>query len=175
MENVNCEFCNACHSCRSCVSCDYCNYSNYCYSCYACKSCDFCDYCAYCDYCYSCYSCYACNSCDYCTYCAYCDYCTYCKSCINLSHTQYNYFCYADDRDKDGYKRPPYQVFNTQVTQEEYEKIEKLEIKLDFGYKNYKEAFSEAWAKLSDEDKKKITSLPGFNKDIFKKYWGVEV
>ncbi len=133
--------------------------------------------CYYCNYCYSCDSCYSCNSCNSCDFCNSCNFCNYC---INLKMTEYNYFCYADDKTKDWFQRPRYQVFNTQLTKEEYSDISKVNIKLELDKNEsyatrYKTAFSNAWQELSQEDKKSIINLPWFNKEDFKKYYWVDI
>jgi len=94
--------------------------------------------------------------------------------------TEFNYFCYADDKDKDWFQRPRYQVFNKQLTKEEYYKIEIVKLNLEFDENEdsktrYKTAFKKAWDKLSEEDKNKIINLPWFNKKDFKKYYWVNI
>jgi hypothetical protein len=56
-------------------------------------------------------------------------------------------------------------VFNTQLTKEDYNKINIPYMKLEFDKEEsrttrYKTAFNKAFQKLSQEDKDKITSLP---------------
>ena len=94
--------------------------------------------------------------------------------------SEYNIFCYSDDRDNDGLQRPKYQVFNTQLTEEEYSKISIPSMILEFDENEkfktrYKTAFNKAFQKLHQEDKDKITSLPWFDAEVFKKYWGVDI
>jgi hypothetical protein len=94
--------------------------------------------------------------------------------------TEYNYFCYTDDKNMDWFQQPKYRVFNKQLTKEEYNKINKVYIKLKFdeneSYQTrYKTAFKNAFEKLSQEDKNKITSLPWFNKEDFKIYYWVDL
>jgi len=149
-------------------------------NCNSCNSCDYCDYCDSCNYCNSCDYCNFCYSCNYCDSCNSCNFCNFCFSCINLKMTEYNYFCYAEDREKDWYQQSKYRVFNTQLTEEEYDKIQKINIELKFNKNDsyetkYQIAFNNAFNKLSQTDKESITSLPWFNKDIFKKYWWIEL
>jgi hypothetical protein len=94
--------------------------------------------------------------------------------------TEHNYFCYAEDKNKDWFQKPKYQIFNKQLTEEEYYKIEKPYIKLELDKNEsyitrYKTAFSKAFNKLSQEDKNKITSLPWFNAEDFLKYYWVNI
>ncbi len=94
--------------------------------------------------------------------------------------TELNYFCYADDRNKDWFQKPKYQVFNKQLTKEEYNEIEKVYIKLEFDknedyYTRYKTAFKKAYDKLNQVDKDKIINLPWFNTKDFKEYYWVDL
>ena len=118
MENNNCNFCYSCNSCNYCKSCNFCNYCTSCDNCDYCNSCNYCDSCDYCNYCDSCYSCTYCNS---------------CYSCKNLKMTEYNYFCWAERyKDENSVQQKPYRIFNTQVTKEEYEQVNKISHKLTF-------------------------------------------
>ena len=133
-----------------------------------------CDSCNSCNSCESCYSCKSCDSCNSCESCESCNFCESCEFCINLEMTKYNYFCYADNLDN-WFQRPRYQIFNIQLTKDEYHNIDMVYIKLDLKDKSYKDAFKKAWYKLDKEDQNKITSLSWFDSKVFKKYWGVDV
>lgn len=95
--------------------------------------------------------------------------------------TEHNYFCYSKEYNSDtSFQQPRYRIFNKQLTKEEYNKIEKLYLKLEFDKNEtpltrYKTAFKKAWDKLSEEDKNKITSLPWFNAEDFLEYYWVDI
>jgi len=122
-----------------------------------------------------------CDSCDYCESCKFCNFCNFCNFCINLKMTECNYFCYSKEYNSDiSFQQPRYRVFNIQLSEEEYYKIDKLYLKLEFdkneSYKTrYKTAFKKVFEKLSQEDKNKIISLPWFNADDFLEYYWVDV
>jgi hypothetical protein len=91
-----------------------------------------------------------------------------------MKMTEYNVFCYAEDRDKDGLQPPRYRIFNTQITEEEYSKIEIPTIKLSFNKGDsydvrYTNARQKVRAELTQEEKQKFYDLPHFNRDIFTK------
>ena len=87
--------------------------------------------------------------------------------------TEYNLFCFAEDfNDENSFQQKRYRVFNKEITQEEYNKISVLEIKLEFDKSEvsstrYQTAFKKAWSELPQEEKNKFLSLPNFDKDIF--------
>ena len=96
--------------------------------------------------------------------------------------TEYNLFCYAEDKNKDGFQQARRRVFNTIVTQEERREVQtKLpKIKLEFDPKlHYSERYKQAWSKareqLSQEDKQKFLDIPYFNASIFEKITGIKV
>lgn len=158
MSNTNCNYCT---SCTSCYSCNYC-YS--CNACYSCNSCDSCDYCTSCNTCNYCYSCNACNACDYCK---------------NLKMAEYNLFCTAEDKNRDWFQRPRFQVFNNQITEEEYGEIKipthKLEFDNDESYKTrFQTAFKNMWVTLTEEQKQEYYNIPHFDWAIFTDITGVE-
>lgn len=105
-----------------------------------------------------------------------CDSCNYCK---NLKMTEYNYFCYSEDKNKDWFQRPRYRVFNVEVWEEEYRKIIKIYNKLDFDKNEsyttrFQTAFKKMRATLSQEKKQEYFNIPHFNREIFTKITGVE-
>lgn len=68
------------------------------------------------------------------------------------------------------------QIFNTQVTLEEWNKaVNSLpDIKLDLE-DGYEKGWSKWWSEASKKDRDKILNLPHFNKDIFKGITGIDV
>jgi deoxyhypusine synthase len=77
--------------------------------------------------------------------------------------TEFNYFCYSEEFDSvTSFQQPRYRVFNTQLNEEEYNKIEKIIVKLEFNNDEdkFRNAFNGAFQKLSQEDKDKIINLP---------------
>ena len=197
--NTNCKNTEGCDSCDSCYSCNYCYYCYYCDSCYSCDSCDSCG---------SCYSCYSCNSCYSCGYCYYCDSCGSCGSCYyssGLRMSERMLFCLGEGKWESkgaGYQKNN-QIFNTQVTKEEWdtarnslptikigltkwvdkkdmtkqEKEDNSVWKETGGYLKryeYKEAWANWWADASKSDKQAILDLPHFDKDIFTGITGIE-
>ena len=173
MSNTNCNYCTSCTSYDS---------SNYCYSCnacYSCNSCDSCDYCTSCNSCNSCDSCNSCNSCNSCDSCNSCNSCNACDYCKNLKMAEYNLFCTAEDKNRDWFQRPRFQIFNTQITEEEYGKIKipshKLEFNKDESYKTrFQTAFKNMWVTLIEEQKQEYYNIPHFNWDIFTDITGLE-
>ena len=173
MSNTNCQYCNFCNSCDSCDYCTSCNFCNSCDSSNYCDSCDSCDSCNSCD---SCDSCTSCNSCNSCTSCNSCNSCDYCK---NLKMTEYNLFCTAEDKNRDWFQRPRFQVFNTQITEEEYGEIKipnhKLEFNNNESYKTrFQTAFKKMWVTLTEEQKQEYFNIPHFDLVIFTDITGVE-
>ena len=87
--------------------------------------------------------------------------------------TEYNLFCFSEKfNDENSFQQKRYRVFNKEITQEEYNKISVLEIKLEFDKSEvsstrYQTAFKKAWNELSQDNKNKILDLPHFDKDIF--------
>ena len=94
--------------------------------------------------------------------------------------TEYNLFCYAEKyNDEDSFQQPRRRVFNKQITQEEYKKIEIPTCKLEFdsneNYKTrYKTAFKKMRTTLTPEQKQEYFDIPHFNREIFTKITGVE-
>ena len=184
----SCNYCTSCNTCDSCNSCDSCNYCTSCNTCDSCTSCKSCTSCTSCTSCKSCTSCTSCNTCDSCNSCDSCDYCTSCNSCNycyscdyskNLKMTEYNLFCTAEDKNRDWFQRPRYQVFNTQITEEEYGEIKipnhKLEFNNNESYKTrFQTAFKKMWATLTEEQKQEYFNIPHFNWAIFADITGVE-
>jgi len=146
-----------------------------CYSCNNCNNCDFCDFCDFCDSCYSCNLCYFCDSCYSCNLCYFCDFCNFCKG---LRMSKRMLFCLGEGRIKSqgaGYQKNN-QIFNTQVTKQEWDKaLNSLpEIKLDIK-DGYEKGWSKWWWEASKKDKDAILNLPHFNKDIFKSITGIDI
>ena len=94
--------------------------------------------------------------------------------------TEYNYFCYAEKyNDKDSFQQKRYRVFNVEVGEEAYDKIEKIYHKLEFDKNEsystrYQTAFKKMWDKLSEKDRQEYFDIPHFDKDIFKEITGIE-
>jgi len=122
-------------------------------------------------------NCESCYSCNYCSYCNYCYSCNYCK---NIKMTEYNYFCYAEDMNKDWFQQPRYRVFNKEISKEEYFKINKIYKRLEFDLnesykKRFETAFKKMWNWLDREGKQKYLDIPYFNAEIFKKITWIDV
>lgn len=85
--------------------------------------------------------------------------------------TEYNLFCRAEKyNDKDSFQQPRRRVFNTQVTEEEYQAIKipyhKLEFDEDENYgTRYQTAFKKMRATLTKEQKQEYLDIPHFNKE----------
>lgn len=83
--------------------------------------------------------------------------------------TEYNMFCWAEvSNDYNSFQQKRYRIFNTQITEEEYDEIKIPELKLEFdkdeNYETrYSTAFKEAWNKLSVEGQQEFLDLPHFN------------
>ena len=165
-----------------------------------------CDYCDSCYYCNSCDSCNSCNYCDSCNSCNSCDYCNYCNSCKGLRMSERMLFCLGEGKYETkgaGYQKNN-QIFNTQVTPEEWDKAQSSlpEIKIGLtkwvdkkdmsddekknksgwettgGYLkrySYEEAWATWWSEASKKDKDSILNLPHFNREIFKGITGIEI
>jgi hypothetical protein len=87
--------------------------------------------------------------------------------------TEYNYFCRADDKEKDWYQQTRYRVFNVKVTKEEYNKITKIYSKLEFdkdenSSTGYTTAFKKMWDWLTQDEKQEYLDIPHFNAKWFK-------
>jgi len=187
--NVYCNSCNSCNYCKncknsnycdSCNSCDYCDYSK---NCNNSNSCDFCNNSKNCNYCknsnYS-NSCFSCNYCDYCNYSNSCNNSNFCDYCKNLKWTEYNYFCHAEDLEKDWLQPAKYRVFNKEISEKEYFKIKKIGSKLIFNKDEsedtkFETAFKKMRDNLSKEWKQEYLDIPYFNSEIFKKITWVNV
>ena len=68
------------------------------------------------------------------------------------------------------------QIFNTQVTPDEWDKAKATmpTIKLDLK-EGYEKAWGKWWSEASKKDKDAILNLPHFNKEIFKGITGIDV
>ena len=127
-----------------------------------CNSCDYCDYCKYCDHC------------------DYCNYCNHCKYCKNLRMTEHNYFCWSEKyNDKDSFQQKRYRVFNVEVTEDEYNKIEKIYHELEFDKNEsyatrFQTAFKKMWDRLKTEEKQGYFDIQNFNWEGFTFITGIE-
>ena len=93
--------------------------------------------------------------------------------------TEYNLFCTAEDKNRDWFQRPRFQVFNTQITEEEYGEIKipnhKLEFNNNESYKTrFQTAFKNMWVTLTEEQKQEYFNIPHFNWAIFTDITGIE-
>jgi hypothetical protein len=97
--------------------------------------------------------------------------------------SEHQLFCFAEEYGsiyRDSMQQKSYRIFNIEVSKEEYMTMMPPSIKLWFNKNEpnatrYSTAFKNAWSLLNQEQKKKFTSLPHFNKDIFLKITGVDV
>ena len=81
-------------------------------------------------------------------------------------------FCLGNgrwERSGEGYQKN-LRIFNVDVTEEEYNKV-----KSSLDTKNFKLPLKELWKEFTQEEKDFFTSIPHFNKDIFKKITGIDV
>lgn len=130
--------------------------------------------------CDNCYGCYYCCFCDFCDFCDYCDYCLYCYYCKNIRMTEYNYFCWSEKYDDEkSFQQKRYRVFNVEVTEEEYNSIDKIHHKLEFdpdeSYDTrFKTAFRKMWDKLTDKEKQEYYDIPHFDWYGFTFITGIE-
>ena len=93
-------------------------------------------------------------------------------------------FCFGDGKychSGTGYQKN-YMIFNQQVEVSEYNRIDNLlpVVALKFRDENvtlisYKDAWTNAWKIMDEEDKNKILSIPQFDADIFKAITGIEI
>jgi len=87
--------------------------------------------------------------------------------------SEYQLFCNLKD------KQNPFQVFNTQVTEEVWKEINIPTIRLEIDYTEnettrYQTAFKKAWQNLSQEEKQEFYDIPHFDWDIFTKITGIK-
>ncbi len=172
----SCVYCNNCNNCSYCGSCDYCigcyssYHSNYLYNCDNSNNSINCNNCNYLHNCYYSNNCYSCNYCDSCDSCNYCTSCYFCK---DLKMAEKQLFCTSSEEPKS------FRVFNVEISEDEYRKIEKPMIQLEFNIDEDSEtvfhtAFKKAWKELTIEQKQQFFDIPHFNWEIFTKITGVE-
>ena len=95
--------------------------------------------------------------------------------------TEYNYFCSAEKyNDENSFQQKRYRVFNTQITKEEYENINKIYNKLEFdsneGYTTrFQTAFKKMWDNLDSKWRQQYLDIPYFDKKIFLDITWVEI
>ena len=97
-------------------------------------------------------------------------------------------FCVGEgkwERKGKGYQKN-HQIFNQDVTEDEYQEVKDAIDSKDFklplikqieGYlksQTYKDAWDEMWRDMSQENKNFITSMIHFDKDIFKEITGID-
>jgi len=88
--------------------------------------------------------------------------------------TEYNYFCWSENfNDKNSFQQTRYRVFNVEVWEEEYNKIKKINHKLEFdnneSYETrFQTAFKKMWDWLSKEERQEYLDIPHFNAEWFK-------
>ena len=156
---------------NNCDSCYYCDSCNYCDSCYYCDSCDYCNYCN---------SCASCDFWNYCASCNYCDFCNSCYACKNLKMTENNYFCWSKEYgDENSVQQNSYRIFNVEVPEEEYHKVNKISHKLTFDPHEYHKtrfhtAFKNMWDNLTKEEKQEYFDIPHFDWEGFTFITGIE-
>lgn len=94
--------------------------------------------------------------------------------------TEYNYFCWDEKyNDDNSFQQKRYRVFNVEIGEEEYRKIEKLTPKLEFDrdekYETrFQTAFKKMWDKLDVEGRQGYLDIPHFNWEGFTFITGVE-
>ena len=87
--------------------------------------------------------------------------------------TEHNYFCWAKKyNDEDSFQQKRYRVFNTQVTQEEYEDIERPYDTLKFNKNEsydtrFQTAFKKMWNSITEERRQEYLSIPHFDWEGF--------
>ncbi len=87
--------------------------------------------------------------------------------------TEYNYFCWAKEyNDKDSFQQKSYRVFNVEVGEEEYRKIEKLYDNLEFDPNEsyttrFQTAFKKMWNSITPERQQRYLKIPFFNWEGF--------
>lgn len=113
-----------------------------------------------------------------CNYCDSCDSCYYCK---NLKMTEYNLFCRSEKcNDENSFQQKKYRVFNVEVTEEEYKKINIPKHKLVFDSKEdhetrYKTSFKNMREWLTKEQKQAFFDIPHFDAKWFQFITGIDV
>lgn len=94
--------------------------------------------------------------------------------------TEKNYFCFAKEyNDVGSFQQNRYRVFNVELTKEEYDNIDKINLKLEFDKNEsrstrYKTAFIKAWNNAPQSERDKVLNLKQFNHEAFYEYWGVD-
>lgn len=94
--------------------------------------------------------------------------------------TEYNYFCWSEEHNDDNsFQQKRYRVFNVEVTEEEYDSINKIHHELEFdpdesSTTRLKTAFKKMWDKLTDEEKNKYYDIPHFDWYGFTFITGIE-
>jgi len=92
--------------------------------------------------------------------------------------TEYNIFCWADDRNKDGFQQKRYRVFNKEVGEDRYCEIKDLiknDILKDLKLELNKNSWEDEWKKVTNEQWKRILEIPEADKDIIEKIIGFEL
>ena len=94
--------------------------------------------------------------------------------------TEYNYFCWSKKYgDENSFQQKRYRIFNVEVTEEEYEKVNKISHKLTFDpHESHKTrfhtAFKNMWHTLTQEQKQEYYDIPHFNWEGFTFITGIE-
>jgi len=87
--------------------------------------------------------------------------------------TEYNYFCWSEKyNDENSFQQKRYRVFNVEISKEEYEKISKLNKKLELDVNEsyttrFQTAFKKMWARLTQKEKQEYFDIPHFNWEWF--------
>ena len=121
-------------------------------------------------------NCDYCDSCDSCDSCYYCDSCNYSKG---LRMSEYMIFCLGEGKYESkgiGYQKN-HHAFNKQVTKERYKEILKIvreilkDLKLELNTKDW----SDEWKKVTNEQWKKLSEIPEFDKEVVEGIIGFEL
>ena len=94
--------------------------------------------------------------------------------------TEYNYFCWSKQYgDENSFQQKRYRIFNVEVTEEEYEKVNKISHKLTFDINEsyetrYHTAFKKMWDNLTKYQKQAHFDIPHFDWEGFTFITGIE-
>jgi len=92
--------------------------------------------------------------------------------------TEYNLFCYAEVRDKDGFQQKRYRAFNKEVGEDRYYEIRDLiknDILKDLKLELDNNKWEDEWKKVSSGQWKRILEIPEADKDIIEKIIGFKL
>ena len=92
--------------------------------------------------------------------------------------TEYNLFCYAEDRGKDGFQQKRYRIFNKEVGKDRYYEIRNLikdDVLKDLKLELNNSKWEDEWKKVSSEQWKRILDIPEADKDIIESIVGFKL